>query len=140
MSTWDLDKWEIPWISTENEDASGIPGKKDLLMFIQKRVEVWTDTIGLSVSDYLSVPAEHRSIYFSDESTMRDIEDIITNIEASEYLNDGGELVGTEERGYAQYADGTDMTAAYRYFRITLSDVLFDGQSVTFDGDPAVTW
>jgi len=107
MSTWDLDKWEIPWISTENEDASGIPGKKDLLMFIQKRGEVWTDTIGLSVSDYLSIRSELRSIFFSDPSTKYDDATIITNIEASQYLNNGLELGGNVTKGYFLYIEGT---------------------------------
>jgi len=96
------------------------------------------DTIGLSVSDYASVPAEHRSIYFSDESTMRSIEDIITNIEASEYLNDGGELVGTEAKGYTQYADGTDMTKAYRYFRFYTGAMVFSFSGVV-NAEPSMT-
>jgi len=78
------------------------------------------DTIGLSVDDYLLVPAAHRSIFFINETTMNS-EEMINDIEASALLNDGGELVGSEEKGYAQYADGTTeatLRRAYRYFGI----------------------
>jgi hypothetical protein len=98
--------------------------KKNCLFLVEPRNGM-VDSIGLSIADYASVPAEHRSIYFSDASTMRSIEDIITNIEASEYLNDGGELVGTVAKGYAQYADGTEMTKAYRYFRFYTGAMVF---------------
>lgn len=84
---------------------------------------IWTgpvDTIGLSANAlWAALPAEHRSIYFSDpedDETMLDVETIITNIEASEYLNDGGELVGNEQNK-AQYEDGTDEAILRRAYR-----------------------
>jgi hypothetical protein len=86
------------------------------------------DIIGLSVSDYLLVPAEHRSIYFVDETTMRAAETIITNIEASEFLNDGGELGGSVAKGYFQYLDGTAeaiLRRAYRWAGVAYPASLF---------------
>jgi len=47
--------------------------------------------------------------------------EIIVNIEASAELNNGGELCGSEAKGYAQYEDGTTeaiLRRAYRYFGI----------------------
>jgi len=66
------------------------------------------DSIGLSAAElWASLPAEHRAIYLVDENTLRSAETIITNIEASEYLNVSGGLVGNSTMGYAQYALGT---------------------------------
>jgi hypothetical protein len=83
-----------------------------------------TDSIGLSANAlWAALPATHRSIYLVDENTLRSAEAIITNIEASEYLNDGGELVGSATKAYAQYTDGvSDVTLrqAYRYFGVSL--------------------
>lgn len=86
------------------------------------------DTIGLSISDYLLVPAAHRSIYFVDETTMRTAEQILINIAASAFLNDGGEMVGNATRGYTQYQDGTSksiLRKAYRYFGETYPDTTY---------------
>lgn len=84
------------------------------------------NTINLTAAALWSaLPAEHRSIYFSDpddDATLLDDTTIITNIEASPYLNDGGELIGTEAKGYTQYADGTaesDLLSTYRYFGLS---------------------
>jgi len=100
------------------------------------------DSIGLSASElWAALPAEHRSIYLVDENTLRSAEDIITNIEASEYLNDGGELVGTEVKGYAQYEDGTAQTVldiAYKYFGFYLGPMVFWFASA-LDVEPSAT-
>jgi len=85
------------------------------------------DIIGLSVSEfYAACPVAHRSIYSADGSVFYDAATIIANIEASAELNDGGELVGSVAKGYAQYADGTVesvLRKAYRYFGISYPDV-----------------
>lgn len=85
---------------------------------------IWTgpvDTIGLSANAlWAALPAEHRSIYFSDpedDETMLDVETIITNIEESEFLNNGGELGGSVAKGYFQYLDGTDEAILRRAYR-----------------------
>lgn len=103
-------------------NESGIPGDSIGLWLVKDGLQ---DFIGLSTADYLLVPAAHRSIYFVDETEMRTAEDIITNIEASADLNNGGELVGSPAKGYAQYAGGTDesvLRRAYRYFGIAWPD------------------
>jgi hypothetical protein len=105
----------------------------------------WVDSIGLSASElWAALPAEHRSIYFSDpddDETMFDAETIITNIEASEYLNNGGELVGSEAKGYAQYADNTEqaiLDKAYKYFGFYLGPMVFWFASA-LDVEPSAT-
>lgn len=96
------------------------------------------DSIGLSSSElWAALPTTHRSIYLADENTLRSAETIVTNIEASEYLNDGGTLVGSAAKGYAQYADGTSeevIRRVFRFFWITwpfiyLTDI--DGNMIT---------
>ncbi len=82
------------------------------------------DLIGLSVTDYLSVRSELRSIFFIDESTLRDTTDAVTLALASEYLNNGWELCGNADKGVALYVEGTDvsiLTRAYRYFGETFA-------------------
>jgi len=104
------------------QGENGLPNREDILALWKNVGGVLTESIGLSVSDYPLVPAVHRSIYFVDETTMRAVEDIVNKIEASAELNDGGELVGSEAKGYVQYADGTTediLRKAYRYFGIT---------------------
>lgn len=78
------------------------------------------DTIGLSANAlWAALPATHRSVYLVDENTLRSVEDIITNIEASEYLNDGATMVASIARGvYCQYADGTVYSVIDRAFRV----------------------
>ena len=83
------------------------------------------DTINLTAAAlWAALPAEHRSIYFSDpddDATLLDDTTIITNIEASPYLNDGGELIGNSTKGYAQYTDGASvaiLNKALKYFNI----------------------
>jgi hypothetical protein len=101
------------------------------------------DTIGLSASElWAALPTTHRSIYLVDENTLRSAEDITTNIEASEYLNDGGELIGTEDKGYAQYADGTAesvLRKAYRYFRVFYPAYLYFGADQVLFGTDGVS-
>jgi len=86
-----------------------------LLMYVRNGVAI----IGLSISEFWAAcPVAHRSIYSADGSAFYDAATIITNIEASAELNDGGELVGTEAKGYAQYDNGTSenvLRRAYRY-------------------------
>jgi len=78
------------------------------------------DIIGLSIAElWAACPVEHRTIYSADGSAFYDAATIITNIEASAELNNGGELVGNTTKGYAQYEDGTAesvLRRAYRYF------------------------
>ena len=80
------------------------------------------DSIGLSIAEFWVVcPVEHRTLYSADGSEWYDAATIITNIEASEYLNDGGELIGNSVVGYAQYEDGTSvaiLNKALKYFKI----------------------
>lgn len=89
------------------------------LIFYAK-APVMVDSIGLSAAAlWAALPTTHRSIYLVDENTLRSAETIIANIEASDYLNDGGELTGSVTKGYAQYEDGTSeavLRRAYRYF------------------------
>lgn len=122
-----------------------IPGREHLVFLMEVRGGVLLpDSIGLSAAAlWAALPATHRSIYLVDENTLRSAETIITNIEASEYLNDGGELVGTEARGYAQYEDGTAgivLYKAYKHFKQQYPLVLFGSESTTFNGDSAVIW
>jgi hypothetical protein len=125
-------------LSAENRHPAllgGVP--KDGLICYAKAPGL-TDSIGLSAAAlWAALPITHRSIYLVDENTLRSGEAIITNIEASEYLNDGGELVGTEAKGYAQYEDGTSeevIRRAFRFFGIAwpfiyLTDI--DGNYIT---------
>lgn len=87
------------------------------------------DIIGLSVSDYASVPAELQSIFFIDETHIRPTADAYALARVSEYLNTG-EMVGRGEgKGIALYADGTDeviLTKACRYFRVTFGEQYYD--------------
>ena len=87
------------------------------------------DTIGLSVSDYLIVPAELRSIFFIDENTLRPTADAYALARVSEYLN-MGEMVGRGEgRGIALYLDGTPeatLIKACRYFDVTFGEQYYD--------------
>jgi len=89
------------------------------------------DSIGLSISEfYAACPVAHRSIYSADGSAFYDTATIITNIEASAELNDGGELVGSVAKGYAQYADGTEdsvMLRAYRFFNVAYPEPTISG-------------
>lgn len=82
----------------------------------------WVDTIGLSISEfYTACPVAHRSIYSLNGSAFYSVATVIANIEDSVELNDGGELVGTATKGYAQYIDGAIsdvLMRAYRYFGI----------------------
>ncbi|MCB2217984.1 MAG: hypothetical protein KQH59_18130 [Desulfobulbaceae bacterium] len=76
-------------------------------------------SIGLSISDYLSIRSELRSIFFVDETTLRTVEAATTLALASEYLNNGWELCGSEAKGVALYEEDTDVSIlarAYRYF------------------------
>jgi len=73
------------------------------------------DIIGLSASDYLSIRPELRSIFFSDADTKRSDEDIVTNIEASPYLNNGWELVGRSGKGYALFEEYADIAKPYSF-------------------------
>jgi len=103
------------------------------------------DTIGLSIAEFWAAcPVEHRTLYSADGSEFYDDATIIANIEASAELNNGGELVGNETEGYAQYADGTAesvLRRAYSYLGVVYAVVVvFGGESVTFGGDPAVTY
>ncbi|MGV0961814.1 MAG: hypothetical protein ACOYB1_18470 [Limnohabitans sp.] len=86
------------------------------------------DTIGLLITEFWAqCPVAHRSIYSADGTAWYDAEDIITNIEASESLNDGGELGGSVAKGYFQYLDGTDeaiMRRAYRWAGVAWPVVL----------------
>lgn len=68
----------------------------------------WIDIVGLSVSDYLSVSSNLRSVIYADAETMRSAEDIITNIEASAYL-DQYCLMETSVGDYVLYPDGIDI-------------------------------
>jgi len=65
-----------------------------------------TDSIGLSVSDYLSIDANLQPIFFINATTMRSATEILERIKFSEYLNIS-ELVGKSQRGLALYTDGT---------------------------------
>lgn len=121
--------------------SSPVSGKEAIQEFLSKIGLIYyapisngmIDTIGLSAAAlWAALPATHRSIYLVDENTLRSAEAIITNIEASDYLNDGGELVGSEAKGYAQYEAGTSeavLRRAYRYFGVefpTLADAWND--------------
>ena len=87
------------------------------------------DSIGLSTGDYASVPAELRSIFYIDETTLRPTADTYALARVSEYLN-MGEMVGRgESRGIALYADGTAeaiLIKACRYLRVTFGEQYYD--------------
>lgn len=112
------------------------------LIFYAKAPEM-VDSIGLSANAlWAALPTTHRSIYLVDENTLRSAGTIITNIEASEYLNaEGGTLKGLATKSYAQYADGTDvaiLTKAdkfYRFFTGAMTFVFFGGT----DAEPSAT-
>jgi len=75
------------------------------------------DTIGLSIAEFWAAcPTEHRTLYSADGSEWYDVATIITNIEASAELNNGGELVGSATKGYAQFADGTAESVLLRAY------------------------
>lgn len=77
------------------------------------------DSIGLSISDYLSIRAELRPIFFIDGDNKRADADIVALIFASPYLNLGYELTGDILKGAALYPEGTAsavLKKAYRYF------------------------
>ena len=79
----------------------------------------WVDSIGLSISDYALVDPTLQSLFYANANTLRDMETIVSNIKASAHLNNGTELIGTELKGYALYADGTDasvLSKAIKYF------------------------
>ena len=79
------------------------------------------DTIGLLITPD-QIREELRPIFFDGETRRSDAA-IVSLIEASEYLNNGWELVGSESKGYAVYAEGTSETIlrkAYRYFGFAL--------------------
>jgi len=66
------------------------------------------DSIGLPIAEFWAqCPVAHRSIYSADGTAWYDAATIITNIEASAELNNGGELGGSPANGYFQYLDGT---------------------------------
>lgn len=100
--------------------ANVIPGRDQLAALFVQRDGQWVDTIGLSANTlWAALPDTHRSVYLVDENTLRSVEDIITNIEASEYLNDGATMVASIARGvYCQYADGTVYSVIDRAFRV----------------------
>jgi len=93
------------------------------------------DMVGLPAADlWAALPSEYRSIYFTDPAdseTKKNTSAIFDAIEASEDLNDGGELVGHLLIGYAQYSDGASMWKAYRYFGIFLSVLTQGGDTLT---------
>jgi hypothetical protein len=88
-----------------------------------------TDSIGLSIANYASVPAELQSIFFIDENTLRPTADAYALARVSEYLN-MGEMVGRGEgRGIALYADGTAesvLEKACKYFHVTYGEQYYD--------------
>lgn len=103
-------------------------------------LERWRNGVGtvvLSVDDYLLVRPELRPLFYLDATTKYDDATIITNIEASPYLNNGWELTGNATKGYALYAEGTAETTlvtAYRFYdEIYISPYFFQsGDAYTF--------
>jgi len=89
----------------------GIPGYGDLLFLSYNG---GPDTIGLSADDYDSVDSNLQSIFFDAGPVLRDIADIVTSIDASEYLNYGGELIKDARGRYFLYTDGTEMRPIYQ--------------------------
>ena len=64
--------------------------------------------IAITDDDYGSVASDYQDIFFSAGPTVRDIGDILTDISASEFINDGGELIYNSDTGKAiLYADDT---------------------------------
>lgn len=91
-----------PW----GHGQSGVPGDP---IFLALERDGFEDSIGLSVAEFWAqCPVAHRSIYSADGTSWYDAATIITNIEESEFLNNGGELGGSVAKGYFQYLDGTD--------------------------------
>jgi len=84
-----------------------------------------TDIIGeLITIESLSVIAEeYRSLFSGDGINIDDIETIVGRMAISEYLNDGGELIGNAERDiWLVYVDGTDVSIlrkAYKAIGVT---------------------
>lgn len=80
-----------------------------------------TDTIGLSVSDYEDVDPLLRSIFFVDETTLRDGADAVTLALASPYKNQIT-MIATADKVllYKKDTDATTLARAYRYARLTL--------------------
>jgi len=112
--------------------------------YIARRVD-GVDIIGESISEFWAAcPVAHRSLYSEDGTAFYDDATIIANIEASPYLNDGGELIGDSTKGYVQYPDGTAeavLRKAYRWFGLAyIVSVIFGGEQVTFGGDSAVSF
>ena len=78
------------------------------------------DSIGLSITDKPNVRAEIWALLFDGSDVAYSDAQRIINIEASDILNNGLELVGNTEKGYALYSTGTSeivLKRAYRYFR-----------------------
>jgi len=98
---------------------------KSGLVFAALKKYGMIDVIGLSISDAPNIREELWPIFFAldgegQPTELLDAATIITNIEASVYLNNGLELVGDETIGYAQFIKGTSgaiLRKEYRYFR-----------------------
>lgn len=87
-------------------------------IFLALERDGFEDSIGLSVAEFWAqCPVAHRSIYSADGTSWYDAATIITNIEESEFLNNGGELGGSVAKGYFQYLDGTDEAILRRAYR-----------------------
>jgi hypothetical protein len=68
------------------------------------------------VTDKALVRADLWALLFDELDEPYNAATRVINIEASEYLNCGWELVGDKIKGYALYAEGTVMRKVYRYF------------------------
>jgi len=139
-------KWRQPTRTVFALRGSGLVLTRTGLLFFA-RPPGMTDSIGLLITEFWAqCPIAHRSIYSADGTSWYAAETIITNIEASEFLNDGGELGGSAAKGYFQYLDGTDeaiLRRAYRWAEIPYvepDEVFFGGDNdVTLGGEEA-TW
>ena len=111
-----------------------IPGDP-LALWLYKNGVLQPDTIGLSVSDYLSIDEALRPIFFIDSNTLRATADTLVIAFSSPLLNVGN-LVGNSRKGLALYATGTSeaiLIKAYRYFGLTYGSTYrqdFDGNTI----------
>jgi len=94
------------------------------------------DVIGLSIADYLLVPAELRSIFYINSTTMRSAADILWRIKTSPYPNIS-KLVGKSQKVFVLYPDDTAVATlqkACRYCGTVYGTYLgadFDGNTIT---------
>jgi len=86
------------------------------LIFYAKTPDL-VDSIGLSISDKSSVRTEIWALLFDENDDPYSDEQRVTNIEASEYLNNGLELGGSSAKGYFLYLEGTSETILRKAYR-----------------------